>query len=286
MTPDEIHQRGQEELRELQSEMDAILKKQGYTQGTVGERMTALGKEARFRFEESDAGRAKLMAFLNARVADMRKRLPRAFATLVPGFFEIKRMAPEVEPGAPGAYGGPGTIDGKVPGKFWINMHTMSVFTTYNTPTLTYHESIPGHVWQGEYTFKLPLARSLLAFNAYSEGWALVRRTARERARGVRRRSFRAPGISAIHLFSRLPAGGRHRAARETLDPATGDRLVRQHQWLERGRGHRRSGSLLRMAGPGLRLQGGSQRDQPAARQGASRAWARASTCGGSTTWW
>jgi uncharacterized protein (DUF885 family) len=173
MTPDEIHQRGQEELRELQSEMDAILEKQGYTQGTVGERMTALGKEARFRFEESDAGRARLMAYLNARVADMRKRLPRAFATLVPGFFEIKRMAPELEPGAPGAYGGPGTIDGKVPGKFWINMHTMSVFTTYNTPTLTYHESIPGHVWQGEYTFKLPLARSLLAFNAYSEGWAL-----------------------------------------------------------------------------------------------------------------
>jgi uncharacterized protein (DUF885 family) len=173
MTPDEIHQRGQEELRALQSEMDGILKKQGYTQGTVGERMTALGKEARFRFEDSDAGRARLMAFLNARVADMRKRLPRAFATLVPGYFEIKRMAPEVEPGAPGAYGGPGTIDGKVPGKFWINMHTMSVFTTYNTPTLTYHESIPGHVWQGEYTFKLPLARSLLAFNAYSEGWAL-----------------------------------------------------------------------------------------------------------------
>jgi uncharacterized protein (DUF885 family) len=143
------------------------------TQGTVGERMTALGREPRFGFEESDAGRAKLMSYLNARVADMRTRLPRAFATLVPGNFEIKRMAPEVEPGAPGAYGGPGSIDGKVPGKFWINMHKMGVFTTYNTPTLTYHESLPGHVWQGEYTFKLPLCRSLLAFNAYSEGWAL-----------------------------------------------------------------------------------------------------------------
>jgi len=173
MTPEEIHQRGQDELRALQSEMDAILRKQGMDRGTVGERMTALGKQQRFRFEESDAGRARLMAFLNARVADMRTRLPRAFTTLVPGNFEIKRMAPEVEPGAPGAYGGPGSIDGKVPGKFWINMHTMSVFTTYNTPTLTYHESLPGHVWQGEYTFKLPLIRSLLAFNAYSEGWAL-----------------------------------------------------------------------------------------------------------------
>jgi uncharacterized protein (DUF885 family) len=173
MTPDEIHERGKHELAELQSRMDAILKKEGFTSGTVGERMTALGKQARFQFEQSDAGRAKLMKFLADRVADMRTRLPRAFATQVPGFFEIKRMQPEVEPGAPGAYGGPGSIDGTVPGKFWINLRDMSIWTTYNTPTLTYHESIPGHVWQGEYTFKLPLCRSLLAFNAYSEGWAL-----------------------------------------------------------------------------------------------------------------
>jgi uncharacterized protein (DUF885 family) len=173
MTPEEIHRRGQEELRALQSEMDRILKKQGMSQGSVGQRMTALGKQARFGYEQSDAGRAKLMGDLHARVADMRTRLPRAFATLVPGNFEIKRMPPELEPGAPGAYGGAGSIDGKVPGKFFINLHDLSVFTTYNTPTLTYHESLPGHVWQGEYTFKLPLARSLLAFNAYSEGWAL-----------------------------------------------------------------------------------------------------------------
>jgi uncharacterized protein (DUF885 family) len=173
MTPEEIHARGREELRELQSRMDAILKKQGMSQGTVGERMTALGKQERFRFADSDAGRAKLMAYLNERVADMRTRLPRAFATLVPGKLEIKRMPPEVEPGAPGAYGGAGTIDGKVPGKFWINLRTTDLWRSYSLPTLTYHESLPGHVWQGEYTFKLPLVRSLLAFNAYSEGWAL-----------------------------------------------------------------------------------------------------------------
>jgi uncharacterized protein (DUF885 family) len=173
MTPEQIHTVGQEELRALQSEMDGILKKQGLTQGTVGERMTALGKDQRYKFADSDAGRAKVMEYLNGRVVDMRKRLPRAFATMVPGNFEIKRMAPEVEPGAPGAYGGPGTIDGKVPGKFWINLGEMDNWTTYNLATLTYHESIPGHVWQGEYTFKLPLVRSLLGFNAYSEGWAL-----------------------------------------------------------------------------------------------------------------
>jgi uncharacterized protein (DUF885 family) len=173
MTPDQVHAMGQEELRALQSEMDGILKKQGLTQGTVGERMTALGKDQRYHFADSDEGRAKVMEYLNGRITDIRKRLPRAFATLVPGNMEIKRMAPEVEPGAPGAYGGAGTIDGKVPGKFWINLGTMENWTTYNLATLSYHESIPGHVWQGEYTFKLPLMRSLLSFNAYTEGWAL-----------------------------------------------------------------------------------------------------------------
>ena len=173
MTPEQIHAMGQEELRALQSEMDGILKKQDLTQGTVGERMTALGKDKKYKFADSDEGRARVMEYLNGRVADIRKRLPRAFATMVPGNMEIKRMAPEVEPGAPGAYGGPGTIDGKIPGKFWINLGNMDNWTTYNLATLAYHESIPGHVWQGEYTFKLPLFRSLLAFNAYSEGWAL-----------------------------------------------------------------------------------------------------------------
>jgi uncharacterized protein (DUF885 family) len=173
MTPEEIHQRGQEELKALQSEMDAILKAEGMTEGTVGERMTALGEDPRYKFQEGDPGRAEIMKFLEERVADIRARLPQAFKTLVPGNFEIKRMAPEVEPGAPGAYGGPGSIDGKVPGKYWINLRTTDLWNTFSLPTLTHHESLPGHVWQGEYAFKLPLIRTLLAFNAYSEGWAL-----------------------------------------------------------------------------------------------------------------
>lgn len=173
MTPDEIHARGQEELAALQAEMDAILKAQGMTQGTVGERMTALGKDPRFMFPDDDTGRAQVMALIEKVVADIRTRLPRAFATLVPGNFEVKRMAPEVEPGAPGAYGGPGSIDGTVKGKFWINLRTTDLWRSFSLPTLTYHESLPGHVWQGEFAFRLPLVRSLLAFNAYSEGWAL-----------------------------------------------------------------------------------------------------------------
>lgn len=173
LTPDEIHQMGSEQLAALQSEMHGILKGMGLTAGTVGERMSLLAAQKRFQFPEGDEGRRQIMAYLQGRVADMRKRLPRAFATPVPGRLEIKRMPPEMEPGAPGAYGGAGTIDGKVPGRFWINLYSTSRHNRFSLPTLAYHESIPGHVWQGEYTFKLPLARSLLQFNAYTEGWAL-----------------------------------------------------------------------------------------------------------------
>jgi len=173
MTPDEVHRTGQEELKALQAEMDVILKKQGFTKGTVGARMTALGKDPRFLFPDNDAGRAEILKFMTDRIMDMRSRMPRAFHTLVPGNVEVKRLPLAEEPGAPGAYGGAGSIDGTVPGKVWLNLRTTALHSRFSLPTLAYHEGIPGHVWQGEYTFKLPLVRSLLSFNAYTEGWAL-----------------------------------------------------------------------------------------------------------------
>ncbi|MBM7406521.1 MULTISPECIES: DUF885 domain-containing protein [Sphingomonas] len=173
MTPDEVHAMGREELARLQAEMDTILKPLGYTKGTVGERMTALGKDPRFLFPNDDKGREQIIALLTDRIQDMRARMPRAFHTLVPGRAEVRRIPLVEEAGAPGAYGGPGSIDGSVPGKLWINLRTTEIWPRYALPTLSYHEAIPGHVWQGEYTFRLPLIRSLLGFNAFSEGWAL-----------------------------------------------------------------------------------------------------------------
>ncbi|HEX4736363.1 MAG TPA: DUF885 family protein [Allosphingosinicella sp.] len=173
MNPDQVHAVGREQLAALQARMEPILRAQGLTQGSVGERMTALGKDPKVLFPNTDEGRRQILDYLNGRVADMRTRLPRAFATLVRGNLVIKRVPPSIEAGAPDGYAGAGTIDGSVPGNYYINLRDTSIWPRYALPTLTYHEGIPGHVWQGEYTYKLPLIRSLLAFNAYSEGWAL-----------------------------------------------------------------------------------------------------------------
>lgn len=173
MTPDEVHAMGLSELQQLHSRMDVILKAAGYTTGTVGDRMNALAKDPRYQFAEGDKGREEIMAFIQDRLTWIRAQLPRAFNTLVDPVMEVKRLPPEEEPGAPTAYGGAGSIDGKIPGKYWINLRTTALHSKYSLADLTFHESIPGHILQGEYTHQMPLIRQLLAFNAYSEGWAL-----------------------------------------------------------------------------------------------------------------
>ncbi len=173
MTPDEVHRMGLDQVAELHGRMDAILNKIGYTSGSVGERMVALAKDPKYLFPAGDEGREAILAFARGRITAMKEKMPQAFNTLVPGNFEVKRMPLEAEPGAPMAYGGAGSIDGAVPGRMWLNLRDPGMFTRYSLPDLCYHEAIPGHVWEGEYSHRLPLIRSLLAFNAFSEGWAL-----------------------------------------------------------------------------------------------------------------
>lgn len=173
LSPDEVHELGQRELKELHAQMDVILKEIGYTKGSVGERMQGLAKDARYKFAEGDPGRAEIRAFIDNRLAWIRAQMPRAFNTVVNPVMEVKRLPPEEEPGAPGAYGGAGSIDGKIPGRFWINLRTTELHSKYSLADLTFHEAIPGHIWQGEYTHQMPLIRQMLSFNAYSEGWAL-----------------------------------------------------------------------------------------------------------------
>ena len=173
LSPDEIHEQGRSELEALHARMDAILKTVGYSQGTVGERMTALAEDPRYQFAEGDAGRAEILAFIDNRLEWIRAQMPRAFNTVVNPNLEVKRLPPEEEPGAPAAYGGAGSIDGTIPGRFWINLRTTDLHSKYSVADLAFHEAIPGHVWQGEYTRRQPLLRQLLAFNTYSEGWGL-----------------------------------------------------------------------------------------------------------------
>ena len=101
MSPAEIHKLGVEQGAEISSRIDALMKSQGITQGTVGQRFKALYDDPKSFFPSTDAGVADAVAFCNAQIDKIRPALPRVFKRLPPYTFEIRRVPKEIEPGAP-----------------------------------------------------------------------------------------------------------------------------------------------------------------------------------------
>jgi uncharacterized protein (DUF885 family) len=175
LSGDEIHRLGLELVASLSSAADAAMKAQGLTQGTVGERYRGLYNDLRYRYPNTDAGKVKLIADLNAKVAAVQARLPDYFGVLPKAKVEIRRIPAYTEAGAPGGYYEPGALDGSRPGAYYINLRDTAEVPSWTLPTLTYHESIPGHHLQGAIANEapLPMIRKLSFFSAYIEGWAL-----------------------------------------------------------------------------------------------------------------
>ncbi|NVK21872.1 MAG: DUF885 domain-containing protein [Kangiellaceae bacterium] len=176
LSPQEIHQIGLDEVERISKEMDAILRAEGYKEGSVGARMASLNDEERFIYEDSDQGRQQLLDDLNGMLADINKVMPSQFATIPPYDVEIRRIPVERQEGAPGGQYTPPTLDGSAPGIYWINLRDMESNPKFDLKTLTYHEANPGHHWQIALNMAqedLPLMRRIAPYNAYVEGWAL-----------------------------------------------------------------------------------------------------------------
>src|SRR4051812_43749615 len=175
-TPDEVHQIGLQQVAEVTAKLDNILRGAGYTSGTVGERLVALNKAPDQLYPNTDAGRAQLIADLNAGVQAMTAKLPRAFATLPRQPLEIRRVPPEIQDGASNGYYRQATLDGSRPAIYFINLKSTEDWPKYTLPALTYHEGVPGHHLQlsiAQLSTELPMLRRIAFYSAYGEGWAL-----------------------------------------------------------------------------------------------------------------
>ena len=173
--PEEIHRIGLDLVRSYTARIDAIMKIQGLTKGTVGERLRAMYNDPKFRYPNDDAGKEKLIADLNVKVRTVRAMLPKYFRTLPRADVVIKRVPKYIEEGQAGGYYNSPSLDGSRPGIYYINLRNTAEVPSWTLPTLTYHEAIPGHHLQGaiQQEVNLPLIRKVSFFSAYAEGWAL-----------------------------------------------------------------------------------------------------------------
>jgi uncharacterized protein (DUF885 family) len=176
MTAEEIHQLGLEQARDLASQMDAILRSQGLTQGAVGERVRRLGEDPAHLYPNTDAGRQQILDYCNGRIAELKPRLGEYFGVLPKTPVEVRRVPAYTEAGAPGGYYQRPALDGSRPGAFYINLRDTAELARWTLPTLTYHEAAPGHHFQLALVLELPdlpLIRKIGFFSANTEGWAL-----------------------------------------------------------------------------------------------------------------
>ncbi len=171
-----IHEHGLAEVARISAEIDALLRQQGYESGSVGQRMQRLAEAEAERFEDSDAGREELLTTLRELTVSMEARLPGYFGRLPGVGLEVRPVPEAIQHGAPQAYYTNPPVDGGGPGVFWINLRGVDQFTRFSTPTLVYHEAVPGHHLQVALALEQRGRPTLwrTSFNsAYSEGWAL-----------------------------------------------------------------------------------------------------------------
>ncbi len=176
MTGEEVHQMGLEQVAELTARADALLRAEGMTQGTVGQRIAAMSQDQRFIYPNTDAGKEQLLADLNLQMQDMQARLPDYFGRIPKSPVEVRRVPVFTEAGAPGGYYQGPALDGSRPGAYYINLRDTAEWPKWTLPTLTYHEASPGHHHQialQQENDDAPMLLKILGFSAYSEGWGL-----------------------------------------------------------------------------------------------------------------
>ena len=175
-TPEQIHALGLSEVARITAEMDTVLRAQGLTAGSVGERMAALGKDPRFLFSNDDDGRRQALARFQQILDEVNARMPGYFRTQPAKRLTVERVPEGLEKGSSGAYYQPASVDGSRPAAFFANLRDLNELPKWVMKTLAYHEGIPGHHFQISIALELkglPLIRQQPIYTAYAEGWAL-----------------------------------------------------------------------------------------------------------------
>jgi uncharacterized protein (DUF885 family) len=176
-TPEQVHQLGRDQVAEIGGRLDAILKKQGLTQGAVGARLVTLNNRPDQVFANTDEGRAEILKLLNDHIVEVYKLLPNAFRTLPKAKVEVRRVPVFIQDGAANGYYNGAAPDGSRPAVFNINLKETSDWPRYNLWTLAHHETIPGHHLQialSQESTQMPkIRRNGGGYSAFVEGWAL-----------------------------------------------------------------------------------------------------------------
>jgi len=175
LSPEEIHRLGIDEVKRIHAEMEVIKEKVGF-KGTLLEFFNFMRTDKRFYFSNDAKGKKAYVDEANKIIEGMRLKLDDLFLTKPKANLVVKPVEAYREKSAGGAFYEEPALDGSRPGRYYINLFTLSDQPIYQMEALAYHEAIPGHHMQiaiAQELKNLPKFRKLGGNTAYVEGWAL-----------------------------------------------------------------------------------------------------------------
>lgn len=165
--PRDAHGEALEHCRALQRETDTLLRRQGLTSGSVGERLRALSRDQRYLIGADNEPAESALLDMTGRLRRVRALLSdvlpeAASASTTPA--EVGRL--------PRAQEANGTAGRRTASSYLIDFGAPR--PNWTLPSVVHHELIPGHMIQNYFMLRAqPLELQARYASGYGEGWAI-----------------------------------------------------------------------------------------------------------------
>jgi uncharacterized protein (DUF885 family) len=170
LTPDQIHQLGLTQVKEIEARMKEVAAKLGFND--LKSFNAAVAADPKLHAHS----RQQILDLYTKYIAQMNPKLPELFGRLPKAKLVILPVEEFREKEAPGASYTEGAMDYSRPAHVMVNTGEFEKRSLLDIETTAYHEGVPGHHMQiaiAQELPELPPFRQNEYYTAYTEGWAL-----------------------------------------------------------------------------------------------------------------
>jgi uncharacterized protein (DUF885 family) len=170
LTPEEIHQLGLAQVKEIEERMLGVVHQLGYKD--MKSFKAAVDVDPKLHAQS----REQILDLYRKYEDQMYAKLPQLFNTMPKSKLQVMPVEEFREKEASDAAYEDGTPDGSRPGHIMVNTGDFAKRTLLDIETTAYHEGVPGHHMQisiAQELPALPIFRQHEYYTAYTEGWAL-----------------------------------------------------------------------------------------------------------------
>ncbi|MFK7979360.1 MAG: DUF885 family protein [Saprospiraceae bacterium] len=171
ISPKEVFDIGQAEVKRIRGEMQQIIDELGF-KGSFADFLVFLRTDPQF-YPKTPKALLQQAAWITS---EMQGKLPQYFGKLPRMPLTVTPVPAALAPNYTGGRYSPGSYAGKKSGEYWVNTYKLESRPYYVLPALSLHEGVPGHHLQMMLSAEMeniPTFRQQTYLSAFGEGWGL-----------------------------------------------------------------------------------------------------------------